>query len=319
MIDSERDLDMTLKLTRMLAEPSMADGARVLSAVRSELAMAHGAAAANGAALPGTTVAASRVQPLAVATVKPAAQGAALYQLLAVGVVAAALGFAAGWGLRDTSTASEAAPRERVALPPAEVLEERPTAAQGTPLAETPPAPPTTVLDEATASPEAAQVEPAARPRSRVRKPARMQAAQRSSSALPRSPAQRASNAGPRSPAQDSSEFFEAVNLLRRAQRAVNRGDGQVALSLLAELDTRFDGKTLGEERQATRALALCASADVEDARRVARELARVAPSSIYAGRLRLSCAGWFSANGDPEPRANGAAPPEPVTEPPRP
>jgi hypothetical protein len=307
MIDSERDLDMTLKLTRMLAEPSMADGARVLSAVRSELAMAHGGVAANGAALPGTTVAASRVQPLAVATVKPAAQGAALYQLLAVGVVAAALGFAAGWGLRDTSTASEAAPRERVALPPAEVLEERPTAAQGTPLAETPPAPPTTVLDEATASPEAAQVEPAARPRSRVRKPARMQAAQRSSSALPRSPA------------QDSSEFFEAVNLLRRAQRAVNRGDGQVALSLLAELDTRFDGKTLGEERQATRALALCASADVEDARRVARELARVAPSSIYAGRLRLSCAGWFSANGDPEPRANGAAPPEPVTEPPRP
>lgn len=308
MIDSDRDLDMTLKLTRMLAEPSMADGARVLSAVRSELA-ALPAASTPGAAAAGASRAASRVRPLAAAA-KPKLQSAALHQLLAVAGVAAALGFAAGWVLRDNTPDSELAPREMVALPPpapAAATEERPQPPEREPA----PAPaavsePSATLEEAASSAEAtpsaetAATEPAAKPKSRARKPARKPAA-------------------PAAPAPDSSEFFEAVNLLRRAQRAVNRGDGQVALSLLAELDTRFDRKTLGEEREATRALALCANGDVEGATRAARELARGTPSSIYAGRLRLSCTGWFKANGEPEPRANAPAQAVPGTEPPSP
>lgn len=289
MIDPDRDLEMTLKLARRLAEPSLADGARVLSAVRSGLAGVPAASSNRTAASSDTTRVASPVRPRGAAAGKATLQGAALQQLITVGVVAAALGFAAGWGLRDRSGASDVAPREIVALPappnePPSEPERSAVERRATPQ-ESAPAPPV-VLDEPAARARA-HAEPAAKPRARK---------------LTNKPAERAA------PVQDSSDFFEAVNLLRRAQRAVNRGEGQVALSLLAELDTRFDGKTLGEERQATRALALCASGDVQGARRVARELERVAPSSIYAGRLRLSCAGW-----------NGASSLERDTEPPSP
>jgi hypothetical protein len=302
MTDPEAELETTLELASMLAEPSLADRARVLRAVRGGLALAGAGAAgpalANGAAngvAPSNLAAraASRVQPHGAASAK--LQGAALQQLVTVGVVAAALGFAAGWGLRDRTRTEDTVPRETLALPaPAPASEpERASNDDSAPVRELTPPP----VDEA---PAPSSDEPTPKPKPRVRKAA--PSAPRAKpqdvpSAGPRSPAQSLPSAGPRSPAQDSNEFFEAVNLLRRAQRAVNRGDGQVALSLLAELDTRFDTKTLAEERQATRALALCASGDVEAATGVARELARVAPSSIYAGRLRLSCAGWGSAN----------------------
>ncbi len=287
MIDPDRNLETTLKLARMLAEPSMADGARVLSALQSGLAASPDAG--------GATRASSRVQPRAAAASKPALQGAALPQLITVGVVAAALGFAAGWGLRDTTRSADPAPREMSSLPPAPMNEPETMPESAPPAEPTLPA----ERDEPGAS-AAATPAAAATTKPRANKPAHK-------------PAQRVA------PAQDSTEFFEAVNLLRRAQRAVNRGEGQLALSLLAELDTRFDGKTLREERQATRALALCASGDVEAATRVARELARVAPSSIYAARLRLSCTGWFSASGAAEPRANDGNDAERGTEPPRP
>jgi hypothetical protein len=299
MIDPDRDLEMTLKLTRMLAEPSMADGARVLSAVRSELtAMPHVSTTQADARAAGGR-ATSHVRPRAAAA-KPALQGAALHQLITVGVVAAALGFAAGWALRDPEPAPET-PREVIAqLPPAPVP--LPPREPSTPPEIAPEAPVASAEPEP-AAPERAEPEPAApAPKPRARRPTRK-------------PAQHAAA----KPEQDSSDFFEAVNLLRRAQRAVNRGDGQVALSLLSELDTRFDARTLGEERQATRALALCASSDEAGAQRIARELARVAPSSIYAGRLRLSCAGWYTATGEPEPRTTRAGAPEPGTEPPSP
>lgn len=296
MIDPEAELTTTLELASMLAEPSLADRGRILQAVRSELALAGAGASAHATARGAS--ASSRVQPRRAAGAK--LQGAALQQLITVGVVAAALGFAAGWGLRERTRTAEVAPREVVSLPvPPPASEPEVTSLEKNVAVPAPiPAPVSeaTVSEAAEPSTDEPRAEPAPARKARVRKPARSATASTADA--------------PRSPSRDSSEFFEAVNLLRRAQRAVNRGDGQVALSLLTELDTRFDARTLAEERQATRALALCASGNVEAATRVASELARVAPSSIYAGRLRLSCAGWTSPNTAGNPAA------ERVTEP---
>jgi hypothetical protein len=92
-------------------------------------------------------------------------------------------------------------------------------------------------------------------------------------------------------PADSSSGFLEAVRLLRRAQRAVRTGDAAVGSSLLDQLDERFSSEVLQEERQATRVSCWCASGEVERAQALARELLEHNPRSIYARRIRQSCA----------------------------
>ncbi len=84
--------------------------------------------------------------------------------------------------------------------------------------------------------------------------------------------------------------FLEAVRLLQRAQRAVDASEPALAMFLLGELDTRFPRELLGEERAATRVLALCESGQTDRAHQVARELNLQSPSSIYAARIARSC-----------------------------
>ena len=92
-------------------------------------------------------------------------------------------------------------------------------------------------------------------------------------------------------PAPNTPDFLEAVRWLRRAQRAVRRGEGALALGLLDELDGRFPPELLGEDRKATRVLGLCGTGEDERARQLARALLAKSPRSIYAERLRSSCA----------------------------
>jgi hypothetical protein len=268
MTDPDRELELALELSRLVAEPGSGDGARVLMGVRAKLGV-----------LPAATRAA--------ATTKAA--GAALHQLVAVGVVTATLGFLAGWGLHRAYDPAI----ERGELPP-------PAVAVAVPLPSAAPSAAAEAARSAEAAPApaaaAATAAVAAADQAAAATPARRRSAQEQNARRRATPP----------PSPRDAAFFEAVDLLRRAQRAVNKHDGQVALSLLDELDTRFERALLGEERQATRALALCESDEVERAREVSAALQRTSPSSIYAGRLRLSCAGWQSTGPDRRPNEPG-------------
>lgn len=70
---------------------------------------------------------------------------------------------------------------------------------------------------------------------------------------------------------------------------ALARGDGAAALRLLAELDAKVPGGSLGPERRVSRVLALCQMGETANARRLAERLLR--GGSFYARRLRTSCA----------------------------
>jgi len=95
----------------------------------------------------------------------------------------------------------------------------------------------------------------------------------------------------PRGTAAPQLGFAEAVERLRRANRALRQGRASLALIQLAELD-RLAGETLREEREVTRILASCAVGDEAGARQMARQLMEAAGSSIYARRIEASCAG---------------------------
>lgn len=107
------------------------------------------------------------------------------------------------------------------------------------------------------------------------------------------------------SAATSDPDFLDAVRWLRRAQRAVRHGEGALALGLLHEIDTRFPPELLGEERQATRVLGLCGSGEDERARELARALLADNPRSIYAERLRASCAAPALGASGGQPKKN--------------
>jgi hypothetical protein len=86
--------------------------------------------------------------------------------------------------------------------------------------------------------------------------------------------------------------FLEAVRLLQRAQRFVDGEDAVLAMRTLEELDRRFPGALLKEERRATRVLALCESGQTDRAIAEATALRHESPDSIYNARLARSCAG---------------------------
>lgn len=107
------------------------------------------------------------------------------------------------------------------------------------------------------------------------------------------------------SAATSDRDFLDAVRWLRRAQRAVRHGEGALALGLLHEIDTRFPPELLGEERQATRVLGLCGSGEDERAGELARALLADNPRSIYAERLRASCAAPALGASGGQPKKN--------------
>jgi hypothetical protein len=90
--------------------------------------------------------------------------------------------------------------------------------------------------------------------------------------------------------AASDSRFLRALRLLERAQRALDRGEAALAMSLLDDLDAGFPRSLLTEERQLARVLGWCGLGDGARARSAAASLLATNASSIYAGRLERSC-----------------------------
>jgi uncharacterized protein HemY len=86
-------------------------------------------------------------------------------------------------------------------------------------------------------------------------------------------------------------ELREAIELLRRAEAALRRGDAFGAKLFLSDLDRRAPAALLREERLVARALVACALGDAPRAQAALRELEQQNAQSIYRARLEGSCA----------------------------
>jgi hypothetical protein len=78
---------------------------------------------------------------------------------------------------------------------------------------------------------------------------------------------------------------------LQRARRALGADNGRLALGIVQELEERFPKGVLMEERRATRVLSLCLLGRTDEARQFGREFLAQHASSVYAERVRASCA----------------------------
>lgn len=254
---------LALELARSDAEPSAADKLRVLQALQARLGTPPVIPASTG----------ERGAPQAAATSGGAAGARGLGKLVAVGAIAAALGLAAGFALRGApATPSAPAAREGAHDFPGLAPERGATVAAAETSAPVGVPPPVPSSEPAAATEPAAPTEPASAVTSRAA--SKPSARQRPSSGKP------------------EPTLFQALELLRRAQRALRKQEPALSLALLDELDQRFATSVLGEERQATRVLALCLSGDEARAQQIAHALLEQNPATIYAARVRESCAG---------------------------
>jgi hypothetical protein len=270
--------EMTLELSRLAQEPSVTDRARNLEALRERLGLPLPPAGAGG---PVATNELPRPSEL------PASRGAGkagvasgkLVPFAAVAVMAAAVGFFAGSRLDAPERAAQQQPAAQqhasVTIPPPAARE-----------ADVPGANSAGDAQRAEADhkqppePAAAEVKRSAARRDRHNAPGARD--------VRSEPVARATKATPE--AEDTT-FFEAVRLLRRARSALSKGEPQLTLALLDELDERFPRTLLDEERGATRVLALCAHGQSAAAEALARQLFARHPRSIYTPRLAQSCA----------------------------
>jgi len=101
----------------------------------------------------------------------------------------------------------------------------------------------------------------------------------------------RAARRTPAAPAQPESSLAVELAMLQRARRALNAENGRLALGIVEELDERFPKGVLVEERSATRILSLCQLERAAEAKQAARDFLERYPSSVYAERVRQSCA----------------------------
>jgi len=280
-------VELTLQLAQEGREPSAADKSRNLAALRSRLGL-------PGGALAGTGASSAPVAPTA-NDGRMSARGP--WRLVGASTFTGVAGFILGlfaapavFSVQPTRSelAESLVARAPEVAVPAHADEPGARAEQnaGAANAEAPPSAgealgveALTGLDAPGAREQSAEV---SRASGDVTPPAR----RATRAVLPRARATRKA-----APAADAPDFLEAVRWLRRAQRAVRRGEGALALGLLDELDGRFPPELLGEERQATRALGLCGTGEDERARELARALLAKSPRSIYAERLRASCA----------------------------
>jgi hypothetical protein len=92
--------------------------------------------------------------------------------------------------------------------------------------------------------------------------------------------------------ADQRSSLAEELSLLSRARRALNRDQANLALGIVLSLDERFPNGVLMEEREATRILCLCALSRTDEARSRAQRFLTLHAASVYAERVRNSCAG---------------------------
>lgn len=98
--------------------------------------------------------------------------------------------------------------------------------------------------------------------------------------------------AGASGPSARSDQLGAEIDLLARANSAVNAGDAARALAALREYDRRFGAGILREERAAAAVLALCAAGRSREARAEAERFVRGWPRSPLLSRIEGSCAG---------------------------
>lgn len=82
----------------------------------------------------------------------------------------------------------------------------------------------------------------------------------------------------------------EELELIRGAQRLLNRNDPRAALTLLTEHAQRFPSGALWEEREASRVFALCKLGNAPAARASAEAFVKRAPHSPFVERVRAAC-----------------------------
>jgi hypothetical protein len=82
----------------------------------------------------------------------------------------------------------------------------------------------------------------------------------------------------------------EVLSELELAQRALSRGNPQLALTLLERLDASEAGDAMLDERLGLETLAACQTGQIDRAQRAARRLLRHRPQSPLAARIRTSC-----------------------------
>jgi hypothetical protein len=98
------------------------------------------------------------------------------------------------------------------------------------------------------------------------------------------------SRATPSSRALVARSIKEELELVRAAQQALNRGEPEAALALLAQHARKFPSGVLFEDREASRVFALCRLGNVAGARAAADAFIRRAPRSPFLDRVRAAC-----------------------------
>jgi len=111
----------------------------------------------------------------------------------------------------------------------------------------------------------------------------------------PHSPAAAASTATSRTeararPAANGGDLDDELQLLGGAQRAIQQGDAERALSLLDEHAAEHPSGVLSQERAGVRAIALCRAGRLKQGRAAAKRFLAQSPDSPMAGRIRAAC-----------------------------
>jgi hypothetical protein len=102
----------------------------------------------------------------------------------------------------------------------------------------------------------------------------------------------------PAQPSGEEDSLARETSLLRSARTALDAGDANRALALLARHAQLWPEGVLAEERLATKVLALCALGRVTEARETAGELESLSPTSPHLTRVRSSCARRAASGG---------------------
>jgi hypothetical protein len=259
-----REARTLLALVRDAQDPTPADEARVLLALRAKLAAGAAASAAPGAG--GRSSAARAGMPGARPSLRGSDAGATLGSVSSKWLLMGAL--AASLATGDTPSAV-----------PVVASRSQHRGAEAAAL----PAPP-----EPQAVASHAPERPAPVPRAADAAPVERQTAALDERAGPR--ARRASRADPQR------GLRAELELLERVQAALRRGDARAALRALDA--HRTDDRVLLAERRAARILALCGLGRTAEAQAAAAEFERQHPDSVQRAAIASSCANsrWIGA-----------------------
>lgn len=283
MKELDPEEEAVLESARRALSPATAVTQRMRAALLVKIAapgIAVGAsAAASSAAAASSTAAASGAAAAAAASVATAtAGGAAPLAAVAGGAVAGAK-LAVGAGLMKAALGVTTAVLLATATSPYWLPEPTPTA--------TAPAAPALVTPAPRTSTGRARSAPAAPVPKGLVAPSQQPARDGVTSQAPAEVARRAA------PVTDTPQqkLQVELDLLKRSQQALQAGQAQLALDLLAKLDAQHPKSSLGQEREVARVLALCGVGRVAAARQVAQRVLAASPNSLYAGRIQASCA----------------------------